>query len=349
MPAAFVVMPFDVEFEAIYTDFIRPELERAGYSVERADDIASQRNILRDVLEKIDQSDLIVADLTSANPNVFYELGLAHALRKPTILITQSIDDVPFDLKSYRLLQYSTHFSLIGKARDQLAKYATGFAQGTIQFGSPVTDFYQDGAPERRGHDPAGPETPVDGGRGLIDHLEAFNNGYDRIANLIGGATQELEDLTKSLNATSGEFERISANPNASSVKAARAVSRRLATRMGHFSSQMKKANDEYATIAQDTEDSLEFVVSFQQEQSTLTASAIEQRNTMLAELGNLESIVILARDSQLELATQMDRISPIERWLNREAIRAREEVLVMASNLDRTIASISRVLKKYA
>ena len=141
MPNVFVLMPFDEEFDPVYKKFIKPVFEEAGFVVDRADDILSQQNILKDVLEGIHKSDLIVADLTGANPNVFYELGLAHALRKPVILITQSIEDVPFDLKSYRLLEYSTHFAKIEKARGQLLEYAKGSLAGNMPFGSPVTDF----------------------------------------------------------------------------------------------------------------------------------------------------------------------------------------------------------------
>ena len=348
-PSAFLIMPFDEEFDVVYTGFIKPVLEGSGFSVDRADDIESQQNILRDVLEKIDQSDLIVADLTSANPNVFYELGLAHALKKPVILITQSIDDVPFDLKSYRLLEYSTHFGRIERAKELLTGYAEGFAQGNIKFGSPVTDFYQDRASQNHVTDTVRPETASEDDRGLIDHQIALNNGYKRIAALTEGVTSDLKDLTKSLETATNEFTRINANPNTSSATAARATSQRLAKRIAHFNSQLKQANDAYANIAQDTEDSLEFVVSFQLEQSTLTDSDIDEQNTMLASLQNLESVVVVARDSQLDLATKMDTVPRLERRLNREVARAREETLVMAANLDKTIASISRVLKKYA
>ena len=92
-------MPFDKEFEGVYLGFIKPVLTDAGFAVDRADDIESQQNILRDIIEKIDQSNLVIADLTGDNPNVFYELGLAHALRKPVILITQRVADVPFRLE----------------------------------------------------------------------------------------------------------------------------------------------------------------------------------------------------------------------------------------------------------
>ena len=348
-PSAFLIMPFDEEFDAVHTGFIKPVLEGAGFSVDRADDIESQQNILRDVLEKIDHSNLIVADLTGANPNVFYELGLAHALKKPVILITQSIADVPFDLKSYRLLEYSTHFGRIGKAKELLTSYAEGFARGTIKFGSPVTDFYQDGTPPNHDINTVRSKTANEDDRGLLDHQIALNDGYNRIASLTVRATSDLQDLTKSLGTATKEFTSISANPNASSATAARAVSRRLAERVAHFNSQLKQANDEYANIAQDTEDSLEFVVSFQLEQSNLTGSAIDEQNTMLSSLQSLESVAVVARDSQLDLAAKMDTLPRLERRLNREVARASEETLVMAANLDKTIASISRVLKKYS
>ena len=96
-PLAFVIMPFEDQFTTVFSHFIKPILEELGFNVERADDIENQRNILRDIVENIHNSALIIADLTTANANVFYELGLAHALRKPVILMTQSIEEVPFD------------------------------------------------------------------------------------------------------------------------------------------------------------------------------------------------------------------------------------------------------------
>ena len=58
------------------------------------------------IWENILRADLIIADLTGRNPNVFYELGYAHALHKNTVLITQSIDDVPFDLRHRQMIKY---------------------------------------------------------------------------------------------------------------------------------------------------------------------------------------------------------------------------------------------------
>lgn len=69
-------MPFDKEFDEVYTDLIKPAFGAVGYNVKRADDIVSQQNILKDIVRSIAKADLIIADLTSLNANVFYELGM---------------------------------------------------------------------------------------------------------------------------------------------------------------------------------------------------------------------------------------------------------------------------------
>src|SRR2546427_11218947 len=94
-------MPFDSEFDSIYSELLKPALEQAGYSVARADSFLDQENIMRDIVRGIASSDLIVVDLTTHNPNVLYELGLAHRLRIPTILLAKNIVEVPFDILGY--------------------------------------------------------------------------------------------------------------------------------------------------------------------------------------------------------------------------------------------------------
>jgi hypothetical protein len=136
-------MPFDQEFKPIYDDLIKPALGSAGYEVERADSFMDQRNILRDVVKGISEANLVIADLTAVNPNVFYELGLCHGLRVPTVLITQSLEEVPFDLRSCRVITYSTQFDEVYKLKDALREIGERHQRSAITFESPVTDFLQ--------------------------------------------------------------------------------------------------------------------------------------------------------------------------------------------------------------
>ena len=75
-------------------------------SVERADDIFSDGAIVEDIWKAIINAFVLVADCTGRNPNVFYEIGIAHAMGKPVVLLTQDSSDVPFDVRHLRLIRY---------------------------------------------------------------------------------------------------------------------------------------------------------------------------------------------------------------------------------------------------
>jgi hypothetical protein len=103
---AFVIMPFDRSFDAVYSELIKPACQAAGVLVHRADEMSRQRNVLRDLVTGLLQSDVIIADLTSNRANVFYELGIAHTLLRPVIVLTQDVSSVAFDLRLHRVIQY---------------------------------------------------------------------------------------------------------------------------------------------------------------------------------------------------------------------------------------------------
>jgi hypothetical protein len=104
---AFVLMPFDASFDDIYRLGIKETAEKLGIRAERVDEqIFHKENILERIYGQIDTADLIIADLTGRNPNVFYETGYAHAKGKVCLLLTSRADDIPFDLKHHRHLIY---------------------------------------------------------------------------------------------------------------------------------------------------------------------------------------------------------------------------------------------------
>ena len=144
---AFILMPFEPEFDAVYKDLVKPALEEVGYDVKRADSILNQQNILKDIVRGIAEADLVVADLTSLNANVFYELGISHAMQKPTVLLTQSNEDIPFDLKPYRVIPYSVHFNEAPQLSQKLRDIGEKTKNGKLGFGNPVSDFL----PQMRG------------------------------------------------------------------------------------------------------------------------------------------------------------------------------------------------------
>ncbi len=115
---AFVLMPFDKAFDDIYKIGIKETANSLGILAERVDEQIFREGILERIYRQIELADLIVADMTGQNPNVFYEVGYAHAKSKLCILLTKNADDIPFDLKHHRHIVYGNS---IGDLRSLLA------------------------------------------------------------------------------------------------------------------------------------------------------------------------------------------------------------------------------------
>ena len=102
----FVLMPFQQDLLPIYTDHIQKVCKDLKLGCKRADDIFGSSQIIDDVWELIANSKVIIADCTGRNPNVFYELGIAHTLGKRVIILAQSEADIPFDIRHIRYIRY---------------------------------------------------------------------------------------------------------------------------------------------------------------------------------------------------------------------------------------------------
>ena len=106
-PQAFVVMQFSDAFNALYTDVIKPTCEQFGLKAIRADDIYKSGLIINDIARLIEEASVIIADVTTDNPNVFYEVGYAHGIKKATILLSdRTREKLPFDVSGFRTLFY---------------------------------------------------------------------------------------------------------------------------------------------------------------------------------------------------------------------------------------------------
>ncbi|MGY4573625.1 hypothetical protein [Bradyrhizobium sp. USDA 3256] len=106
--SCFVLMPFGAPIGDYYSQIYEPAIRKAGLRPVRADaDIFGTGKIIDQIWAGINSAKVLVAELTNRNPNVFYELGLAHALDKPVVLISSNEGDVPFDLKHIRVIYYN--------------------------------------------------------------------------------------------------------------------------------------------------------------------------------------------------------------------------------------------------
>ena len=104
--SAFVVMQFTEQFNELYDAVIRPVCAGNGVNAFRASDIYRPGVILQDIHQNLDESYVVIAEITTRNANVFYELGYSHALRKPVILLAERGTELPFDISGYRVIFY---------------------------------------------------------------------------------------------------------------------------------------------------------------------------------------------------------------------------------------------------
>lgn len=126
---AFVIMPFSKDFDDVYNLGIKETAKERGVNAFRLDEQLFEEGMLERIYKEIQESDFIIADLSDKNPNVFYELGFAHALDKLCLLVTNNVDNIPFDLKHKRHIVYGTSINYLKKQLSSNIEWAVNEIQ----------------------------------------------------------------------------------------------------------------------------------------------------------------------------------------------------------------------------
>jgi len=119
---AFVCMPFASEFSDFYEVGIKPVVLKCGFKCMRADELEHNKGILAVVYEQIQAAHIVIAEMTGRNPNVYYEVGYAHALGKEVVLLTQRADELPFDLRGFNHIVYEGRITVLKEKLAQRLK-----------------------------------------------------------------------------------------------------------------------------------------------------------------------------------------------------------------------------------
>lgn len=153
MPMSATVSCTESEWTYVFQEMVKPAMQAAGFDCRRSSGVVG--NIIKQVLADLNSADLVIADLTDLNANVFYELGVRHALRDRTILIAQSLEHVPFDLQAYGVILYDWKTP---QGRDKfivdISVVIALFERQPERAISPVLEYLQ---PSRSDATPAGP------------------------------------------------------------------------------------------------------------------------------------------------------------------------------------------------
>ncbi|WP_127563674.1 hypothetical protein [Stenotrophomonas indicatrix] len=125
-PVAFIVMQFTDEFNSLYREVIKPVCENFDYRVVRADEFHTSTMIVDDIIRSLRDSSVVIADITPDNPNVYYEVGYAHALGTPTILLSdRTRSRLPFDVSGLRTIFYNNTIAGKRDVEEALTRHLT--------------------------------------------------------------------------------------------------------------------------------------------------------------------------------------------------------------------------------
>ncbi len=114
-----VIMPFGGWFDTYYSEIYKPAIDKAKLISQRVDDSNLPVAIVQQMFEMTQEAKIVLSDLTGNNANVCYELGLAHALDKPVVIITDSTESLPFDVSAFRVVLYDKNVPDWGKELKQ--------------------------------------------------------------------------------------------------------------------------------------------------------------------------------------------------------------------------------------
>ena len=256
-PVVFMIMPFADEILALYD-----ELKKAfgnEFEFTNAGDLDNQQNILKDIIAGIYQADVIIADLTGLNPNVFYELGIAHAMDKKVIILTQDLSELPFDIKSYRAVAYSLLFHKIPALMEELSKLLRGAVDGTVKYGSPVSDYAPNffNGVETKTKNLMNTMTPlvksfpekvdilsdmddVDEKNGYLDYIADITENTASITDELTSMSDEMKKMSASVDEATEEIERVKSQSGHTDASFVRNVCRKLAEPVSDYAGKLK-------------------------------------------------------------------------------------------------------------
>ncbi|PKM63373.1 MAG: hypothetical protein CVU97_00085 [Firmicutes bacterium HGW-Firmicutes-21] len=258
-PQVFMIFPFDEDFLALYSDLKIRFSDSFVFS--NADDLDNQQNILKDIVVGINSADIIIADLTGLNPNVFYELGLAHALNKKVIIITQDISELPFDIRSYKANEYGVQFYKITKLFDKLENLLNGAIDGSIQFGNPISDFilsFNDNTTKDVTKEMLSEHDVLKDheDKGFLDYIADIDESMSAITSVLYKMQTDMEKMSSSINQGSQEISKMKNSGGSATAIFVRNISRKLAEPVDTFANQMKNHNkniaDKWTTVEND-------------------------------------------------------------------------------------------------
>ena len=330
MCKAFIAMPFGGDFDSI-ADELKTVLDEHGFEAKRADDFLNQQSVLGDIVVPINDCDIAIIDLTGLNPNVMYELGLAHALDTPVIMITQDLEELPFDIRSYRALEYSPLVRQFEIFREALIERLNNIAD--VTFGSPVSDYLNRPPPRVRCNktdqqdEPRGeredqsPEPPA----GYLDHLEEIQQGADLLTEDFTEIASATEDVGESIRGATAIIQRAQSQSGPAQIRTVRIGANAAAEALRAYTARIREPGERLTERWPRVDEALAAILDWQMEHvdDADRARLLE----LLDGLDGLRATASSVQPAVTQLRTSVRSSYGFDRGLNREIDNSTNEL----------------------
>lgn len=340
----FVIMPFQEEFFEMY-EMLKIEFSEK-YEFTNAGDEGNQQNILRDIIEPIYNADVVIADLTGLNPNVMYELGIAHTFNKKTIVITKDdLSKLPFDLKQYRAKDYSTHFKKFAELIDYLKVNMDGAVNGTVSYSNPVKDFMTlAGLESINQFQEKAIELKDDTDKGFLDFLAEIEENANSLSAEIDSLNEEIEIMSDGISKSAMEIERVNQSGGNSIAAFVRKESKKAAGYINEFATKLRIHNQTIETLWDEVENNtLGLLENEYANQEGNQDSLIEY----LCSLREMKVAITESNVSVEELKDSMNGNLGIERSMNQAIRFVVDDLSTYVGNTQRIAMSIDKIIAK--
>lgn len=340
-----MIMPFSDDFFEVY-EMLKREFDD-DFEFSNAGEEGNQQNILKDIIQPIYEADSIIADLTSLNPNVMYELGLAHTFNKKTIVITQDdFNKLPFDLKQYRAHGYSTHFKKFAELLEYLRINLHGAITGDVVYSNPVKDFLtlnkKDASIWLKGDKPYVMIDETD--KGFLDFLADIEDDVTEMTSNINDMISDLNEMTEGINHSSSEIDRVNKSKGSGTAAFVRKEAKKVAGFMEIFSKKLKQYNQNISALWDKTEKNTLGLLENDH------ARLEQNKDSLISYLKSLKTVqdsIASSSESIEGMKSASLKNLGMERSLNQSIRFLDEDLQAYINIMERMTASIDKIIGK--
>ena len=341
----FVIMPFTDDFFESY-EMLKEHFSE-NFEFSNAGEEDNQQNILADIIPPIINADIVLADLTGLNPNVMYELGIAHSFNKKTVIITRDdLSSLPFDLKQYRTKDYSIHFKKFYELIKYLEKNLNGARDGSVIFNNPVGDFLVNSkiAPENIFEkDEINLDIP-EGDKGFLDFLADIEDDTYAMTEDITQLSYDMEEMKNGVKECTAEINRVKNNGGKGNVSFIRKQSQKVADYIGNFSKKLKNHNNTISSLWSKIEKN---ILGLLENDIATMPNNKEGLTNYIKSLHNMKGSLVSSKESVAKLKETTSNISEIQRNLNQSICFLDADLADYIAMEDQMIKSIDRIIDR--